>query len=78
MVLKEQVAKLKEELAVSRRLDWIKRGIYGTETMKGGPLLQRGFGPSSAGGTNFNLNVEVKRDGSATVTSPTNAPAPKK
>jgi hypothetical protein len=67
-VLRTQVAKLKEELSISRRLEWIRMGIYGAQSQKGAerllsstPALPR---------TNFNLNVELKQDGSANVISP--------
>jgi len=75
VVLREQVKKLKEELAISRRIEWIKQGLYG-EPLKGGAQLQRGFGPAANTKTNYDLNVEVKRDGSATVVPATNAPPP--
>ena len=73
--LREQVSKLKEELSIARRLDWIRRGIYGAgEEKKGGQLLQQGL-PQSAPKTNYNLEVEIKRDGGAKVQpAPTNAP----
>ena len=74
VVLRDQVHKLREELAISRRLDWIKRGLYGTPT-KGATLLQRGIAAVPPSTNSYNLNVEIKRDGGATVTSPTNAPA---
>ena len=43
--LKEQVHKLKEELSIARRLDWIRRGIYEALNEKGG---QRLMDPSEA------------------------------
>lgn len=69
--LREQVKRLRDELSVSRRLEWIRRGIYGG--LKGGELLRQGFA-STAARTNFNLDVEIRRDGGATVL--TNAPGP--
>jgi chromosome segregation ATPase len=75
-VLREQVRKLKEELSVARRLDWIRRGLYGD--LKGGQRLQSGI-PAPAPKTNYDLNVEIKREGGAKVVPPapsTNAPAP--
>jgi chromosome segregation ATPase len=72
VVLRAQVRKLREELAVSRRIEWLRRGIMGNR--KGAELLQNGIwttnGPAT---TNGELNVEIKRDGSATV-----VPAPAK
>jgi septal ring factor EnvC (AmiA/AmiB activator) len=78
-VLREQVRKLRDELSISRRLEWIRRGIYG-EIGKGAELLQRGFvvrapvtnGVSPKGAQQFNLDVELRREGDATVK--TNAP----
>ena len=64
--LRSQVAKLKEELSIARRLEWIRMGIYGMQTQKGAEkLIQAAASPSSA--TPFNLNVELKQDGTATV-----------
>lgn len=75
--LREQVSKLKEELSIARRLDWIRRGIYGSgDVKKGGQLLHEGL-PAPAAKTNYNLEVEIKRDGGAQVVpKTTNAPPP--
>jgi chromosome segregation ATPase len=71
VVLKEQVRKLKEELAISRRLEWLKRGLYGSDWLHGGQMMQRGLPkPQPKGDTNASLNVEIKKDGSATVVPP--------
>lgn len=74
--IKVQVAKLKDELAIARRLEFIRAGVF--SGLKGGELLARKTQttPASKPSTNFNLNVEFKQDGSATVVAPTNAPAP--
>jgi hypothetical protein len=64
-MLRDQVRRLRDELSVSRRLEWIRRGLYGS--LKGGELLRKGFASASNTQTNFNLDVEIKRDGSATV-----------
>lgn len=69
-MLRDQVRKLRDELSVSRRLEWIRRGLYGS--LKGGEILRRGM-VSAAGQTNYNLDVEIRRDGGATVV--TNVPA---
>lgn len=75
--LREQVHKLKDEVSISRRLDWIRRGLYGNSDLKGAEKLQQGFNvPVRA--TNYNLNVELNQDGSVKVNPPaTNAPAGK-
>ena len=62
-----------DELSIARRLEWIRRGLYGSE--KGAEKLQKGL--ASAGPqTNYDLNVEIKQSGGAKIVSPsTNAPA---
>lgn len=80
-VLRSQVAKLKEELSIARRLDWIRRGLFASSEQKGAQQLLQG-GPAAAGAaetkTNlYDLNVEVSADGSVRVIPPlagTNAP----
>lgn len=80
VVLREQVHKLKEELSISRRLDWIRRGIYGSGTIeKGGERLIRSTSSTPvATSTNHDLNVEIKQDGTTKIqgAAPTNVPAP--
>jgi hypothetical protein len=67
-VLRDQVRKLKDELSVARRLEWIRRGLYGDT--RGAEKLQRNMA-AQAGQTNFDLNVEVRQDGGAkAVTNP--------
>ena len=76
--LREQVRQLKEELNISRRLDWIRRGIYGDgEFKKGSQLLQEGLPKPKPTGTNYNLEVEITRDGAVKVAPGTNAPPTK-
>jgi septal ring factor EnvC (AmiA/AmiB activator) len=88
-VLREQVHKLKDELSVTRRLDWIRRGIYGNMQLKGAERLNKGFTPPPVPGTNYNLNVELEQKGGVKINPPatnaapaakpaTNAPAPPK
>jgi septal ring factor EnvC (AmiA/AmiB activator) len=72
-VMRDQVRKLRDELSIARRLEWIRRGLYGSE--KGAEKLQKGL---ASGGpqTNYDLNVEVKQSGGAKILPPsTNAPA---
>jgi len=68
-LLRTQVAKLKEELSVARRLEWIRMGIYGLQQQKCRQRLMVGPQPPGAR-SNFNLNVELKQDGGATVVQP--------
>jgi len=72
-LLRKQVAKLKEELSISRRLEWIRMGIYGSSAnKKGAELLMSGIQPTRPK-SNYNLNVEIRQDGGATILSDTNA-----
>jgi DNA repair exonuclease SbcCD ATPase subunit len=75
-LLREQVRKLKDELSIAKRLEWIRRGIYGFG-LKGAEKLQRGL-VAPAPKTNYNLDVELQRDGAVRVIPPvTNAPSAK-
>lgn len=72
-VLREQVRKLKDELSIARRLEWIRRGIYGTAAQKGAEgLVKPAAQPTT--GTNADLNVELKQGGGVKIQSGTNAP----
>lgn len=83
--LRKQVSRLKEELSIARRIEWLKKGIFGFSDAKGGQLLMQtgnkpATAPKAATGTNFGLQAELRSDGSATVTTPkpaTPAPAPR-
>jgi hypothetical protein len=72
-VLREQVRKLRDELSIARRIEWIRRGIYGTATQKGAEGLVKPIQQSTTG-TNVDLNVELKQGGGVKVQSGTNAP----
>jgi predicted nucleic acid-binding Zn-ribbon protein len=80
-VLRAQVRKLRDELFMARRLEWIREGTDPTKQMKGGQLLMQRSPPvtqaaPAAGSPSYNLNVEVGSDGSVHVIPPlTNAPA---
>lgn len=75
-VLRAQVSKLKEELSIARRLEWIRMGIYGMQNQKGAEkLMQAAASPTSP--TPYNLDVELKQDGSATIISGQTNAAPK-
>lgn len=73
-VLREQVNKLKDELSIARRIEWIRRGIYGTTAQKGAEGLIKPIQQPTTG-TNVNLNVELKQGGGVKIQSGTNAPA---
>ncbi|MCX8107355.1 MAG: hypothetical protein N3G20_00975 [Verrucomicrobiae bacterium] len=71
VALREQYKKLKEELAVFRRIEWIRQGLYG-HAKKGAELLQSGIARVAPAPvrTNIGLDVEIRRDGSATIIPP--------
>jgi len=73
-ILRAQVSKLKEELSIARRLDWIRKGLFSDEPKGAQKLMQL---QNKTDKTNqFDLNVEVNADGSVHVIPPlTNAPA---
>lgn len=72
-LLRDQIRKLRDELSIAKRLETIRRGLYGAEP-KGADKLQPGFA-TPAGAGNVDLNVEIRQDGGARVVS-TNAPPP--
>jgi chromosome segregation ATPase len=77
-VLRAQVSRLKEELSVARRLEWIRRGLFASPEEKGAQKLMHGPATSQvkAPMPSYDLNVEVKSDGSVKVIPPlTNRPA---
>jgi myosin heavy subunit len=75
-ILRKQVAKLKEDLSIARRLDWIRRGIFtGGEVKKGAVKLMEGIKPPEPKATpNYDLNVEVSEDGTLRVIEPATRP----
>lgn len=77
-VLRAQVVKLKEELSIARRIEWIRRGLFASGEDKGASKLLSGFRTSpEPKAPSFDLNVEVGSDGTVRVVPPvTNAPAP--
>jgi chromosome segregation ATPase len=85
-VLRTQVAKLKEDLSISRRLAWIREGIFARDEQKGAQQLMQKSPPAFGSNStplvaaapkpkpgNYDLNVEVNSDGTVRVISPTNA-----
>ena len=76
--LKKQVSQLKAELSISRRLEWIRKGLFSAGETKGAQQLIQSGPSKPAPAENYDLNVEIKSDGSVKVISPvTNAPAAK-
>lgn len=78
-VLRAQVSKLKEELSIARRLEWIRKGLFAADEQKGAQKLMNVRNPATppAANTNaYDLNVEVNSDGSVKVIPGlTNTPA---
>jgi len=79
-VLKAQVSKLKEELNIARRIDWIRQGLFASSDQKGAQKLMQGVSApaplAKAAKPAYDLNVEISADGSVKVIPPmTNAPA---
>jgi chromosome segregation ATPase len=73
-VLKAQVAKLKEELSVARRLEWIRQGLFASTEQRGAQKLMQGTAASQVKPpkTTYDLNVEVNADGTVRVIPPLN------
>jgi chromosome segregation ATPase len=73
-VLRAQVAKLKQELNIARRLEWIRQGLFASSDQKGAQKLMQGVSaPPSQGKAArpaYDLNVEVGADGSVKVIPP--------
>jgi chromosome segregation ATPase len=75
--LRDQVRQLREELNIARRLDWIRRGIYGAgEIKKGSQIMQEALTQPKASQPGHSLEVEITRDGAVKVAPGTNAPPP--
>ena len=82
-VLRAQVSKLKEELSIARRLEWIRQGLFASTEQRGAQKLMQGAAASQVKPPkgSYDLNVEVNADGSVRVIPPlpgksaaTNAP----
>ena len=79
--VRAQVRKLRDDLLIARRLEWMREGIDPTKPLKGGQLLMMRPPPATnaapaAGSPLYNLNVEVGSDGSVhVIPALTNAPA---
>jgi chromosome segregation ATPase len=76
--LKKQVSQLKAELSISRRLEWIRQGLFSPGEQKGAAQLMQKTPPPAPKSNAYDLNVEINSDGSIKVIPPlTNAPAAK-
>ena len=73
--LRRQVSKLKEELSIARRLEWIRKGLFAADEQKGATKLMN-VKPLTDNTNIYDLNVEVNADGTVkTIPGLTNAPA---
>jgi septal ring factor EnvC (AmiA/AmiB activator) len=73
-VLRGQISTLKEEMAIARRLEFIRLNLVGV-TAKGGAEKLMQSKPVVSPGTNYDLNVEIRQGGGARIVTPTNAAA---
>ena len=64
-MLRDQIGKLKDELSLSKRLDWLRRGLYGS-TPKAAEKLKQ---PLTSTNRNFGLDVELRNDGSVKISN---------
>jgi chromosome segregation ATPase len=75
-LLRDQIRKLRDELSIARRIEWIRRGLYGSE-QRGAERLEPGHAtPAHAG---YDLEVEIRQEGAARIVEPTDgggAPKP--
>jgi chromosome segregation ATPase len=81
-VLRAQVAKIRQEMNVARRMEWMRSGLLASSEQKGAQKLMQGLhAPATPTGKttpkpNYDLNVEVTADGSVRVVPPaSNTPA---
>lgn len=79
--LREQVSELKKQLSVERRLDMIREGIFGNNPFaKGASRLQNHSfkrKPTVTPTGDFDLEVEITRDGEVKMVSPGDKKEPK-
>jgi chromosome segregation ATPase len=76
--LRLEIHKLKQEAAVARQLDWMRRGIYQSFSEKGGERLMNHAGSAPPANTNADLNVELKQSGDVKIQPPPPAEPPAK
>jgi chromosome segregation ATPase len=74
--VRAQVKKLKDDLLVARRLQWMREGSDPGSQQKGAQLLMQRTASAPARPPHYDLNVEVSSDGSIHVIPlPASAPA---
>lgn len=65
--LRDQIHKIRDELSISRRLAWLRRGLFGN--LKGAEVLQNGFANAAASAERVSLEVELRRNEPARIVS---------
>jgi chromosome segregation ATPase len=79
-VLRARIAKVKEQMNVARRIEWMRQGVRASTEEKGAQKLMQGIStpqtkPKPNPPSFYDLNVEVSADGSIKVIPPkTNSP----
>jgi hypothetical protein len=74
--VRSQVKKLKDDLLIARRLQWMRERSEPGSQQKGAQLLMQRTASAPARPPHYDLNVEVSSDGSIHVIPlPANAPA---
>jgi chromosome segregation ATPase len=75
--VRDQVKKLRDELFVARRLQWMRAGVDSTQQKGAEQLMQRQSSTNAAARQpHYDLNVEIGSDGSVhVIPPPTNSPA---
>ena len=75
-VVRAQLAKLKSELNISRRIEWIRQGLYASTDQRGAQQLIQGLPaaqpPPKKTKPAYDLNVEVGADGTVKIIPPLN------
>jgi chromosome segregation ATPase len=67
-LLRDQIRKLRDELSIASRLEWIRRGLYGPQP-QGTEKLQPGFATPPGQGS-VDLDVEIRQEGGSRVIPP--------
>ena len=74
--VRAQAKKLKEDLFVSRRLQWMQAGTDPSMSQRGGPLPLQRAAPAANRPPHYDLNVEVSSDGAIRVMPAASNPPP--
>jgi hypothetical protein len=69
-VMRAQISKLKEQMAVSRRLEFIRLNLISVTAKGGASQLMNPVRLAAPPGTNYDLNVEIRQAGDARIVAP--------